>query len=201
MQTATTTTQLGPCSSSVASGSSYKFTGEERDSESGLDNFEARYLGSSLGRFMSLTTALTDQMTEPTRVTRENLIDSLRLALPGFEIKSEFAEDELGYPIFNDLARYVCDQARLGDFDEVRNALSFLELSLEGGNAYIHDLVVECLSVSFASKITFPIFISISVRSLAPLSNGTRGMNPNSGRLSGSIPSMQQKSALDVIRG
>jgi RHS repeat-associated protein len=31
----------------------YRFTGKERDSESGLDNFEARYLGSSLGRFMS----------------------------------------------------------------------------------------------------------------------------------------------------
>jgi len=31
----------------------YKFTGKERDSESALDNFEARYLGSSLGRFMS----------------------------------------------------------------------------------------------------------------------------------------------------
>ena len=31
----------------------YKFTGKERDTESGLDNFEARYLGSSLGRFMS----------------------------------------------------------------------------------------------------------------------------------------------------
>jgi RHS repeat-associated protein len=31
----------------------YKFTGKERDSESDLDNFEARYLGSSLGRFMS----------------------------------------------------------------------------------------------------------------------------------------------------
>lgn len=31
----------------------YKFTGKERDSESGLDNFEKRYYGSSLGRFMS----------------------------------------------------------------------------------------------------------------------------------------------------
>jgi RHS repeat-associated protein len=29
------------------------FTGKERDSESGLDNFEARYFGSSMGRFMS----------------------------------------------------------------------------------------------------------------------------------------------------
>jgi RHS repeat-associated protein len=30
----------------------YKFTGKERDSESGLDNFDFRYFGSSLGRFM-----------------------------------------------------------------------------------------------------------------------------------------------------
>jgi RHS repeat-associated protein len=33
--------------------SSLHFTGKERDSETGLDNFEARYFGSSLGRFMS----------------------------------------------------------------------------------------------------------------------------------------------------
>ena len=31
----------------------YKFTGKERDSESGLDNFGARYNASTLGRFMS----------------------------------------------------------------------------------------------------------------------------------------------------
>jgi RHS repeat-associated protein len=30
----------------------YKFTGKERDSESGLDSFGARHYGSSLGRFM-----------------------------------------------------------------------------------------------------------------------------------------------------
>jgi RHS repeat-associated protein len=31
----------------------HKFTGKERDSESGLDNFGLRYMGSNLGRFMS----------------------------------------------------------------------------------------------------------------------------------------------------
>ena len=31
----------------------YKFTGKERDSESGLDYMDARYYGSSMGRFMS----------------------------------------------------------------------------------------------------------------------------------------------------
>ena len=33
----------------------YKYTGKEKDSESGLDDFEARYYGSSLGRFMQTT--------------------------------------------------------------------------------------------------------------------------------------------------
>jgi RHS repeat-associated protein len=36
-----------------ATGSSHKFTGKERDTESDLDDFEARYYSSSLGRFMS----------------------------------------------------------------------------------------------------------------------------------------------------
>jgi RHS repeat-associated protein len=35
------------------SGTTHKFTGKERDFESGLDNFGARYYASSMGRFMS----------------------------------------------------------------------------------------------------------------------------------------------------
>ncbi|MGA8274002.1 MAG: RHS repeat-associated core domain-containing protein [Candidatus Sulfotelmatobacter sp.] len=31
----------------------YKFTGKERDTESGLDNFGARFYGSNIGRFMT----------------------------------------------------------------------------------------------------------------------------------------------------
>ncbi|MGH9684129.1 MAG: RHS repeat-associated core domain-containing protein [Candidatus Acidiferrales bacterium] len=34
-------------------GTTHKFTGKERDSESNLDNFEARYYSSQMGRFMS----------------------------------------------------------------------------------------------------------------------------------------------------
>ena len=37
----------------VARGCSHKFTGQERDGESGSDNFGARYFGSSMGRFLS----------------------------------------------------------------------------------------------------------------------------------------------------
>jgi hypothetical protein len=36
-------TGSGACSFSIAFRDHYKFTGKERDSESGLDNFEARY--------------------------------------------------------------------------------------------------------------------------------------------------------------
>jgi RHS repeat-associated protein len=51
MQTATAMTSPVACSSSVAFGNGYKFTGKERDAESSLDMFGARYYGSSLGRF------------------------------------------------------------------------------------------------------------------------------------------------------
>jgi hypothetical protein len=39
-------TQFGACSFSAAFRCTYKFTGKERDTESGLDMFGARYYGS-----------------------------------------------------------------------------------------------------------------------------------------------------------
>ena len=39
-------------SAAIVTTASHKFTGKERDSESGLDNFGERYFGSSFGRFM-----------------------------------------------------------------------------------------------------------------------------------------------------
>lgn len=44
----------------------YKFTGKERDGESGLDNFGARYNASSMGRFMT---------PDPIFMTKHRLID------------------------------------------------------------------------------------------------------------------------------
>jgi RHS repeat-associated protein len=46
-------THSGLCSFSVASLTHSKFNGKERDTESGLDDFPARYFTSSMGRFMS----------------------------------------------------------------------------------------------------------------------------------------------------
>jgi RHS repeat-associated protein len=53
MQLAISMTQPDACSFSVASRNRYKFTGKERDPESNLDNFGARYMASVDGRFMS----------------------------------------------------------------------------------------------------------------------------------------------------
>jgi RHS repeat-associated protein len=44
---------FGQEQSSTSDPNHYKFTGKERDTESGLDYFGARYYGSSMGRFMS----------------------------------------------------------------------------------------------------------------------------------------------------
>jgi RHS repeat-associated protein len=60
-------TQLATCSFSVAFWHHYKFTGKERDTESGLDMFGARYYGSSLGRFMT-----PDWAAKPTNVPYAN---------------------------------------------------------------------------------------------------------------------------------
>jgi RHS repeat-associated protein len=53
MLESTPTTDFGACSLSVAFWNFYKFIGKERDAESGLDNFGARYNASSMGRFMT----------------------------------------------------------------------------------------------------------------------------------------------------
>jgi RHS repeat-associated protein len=45
--------QPAACSFSAASWNSYKFTGKERDTESGLDLFGARYYSSSMARFVT----------------------------------------------------------------------------------------------------------------------------------------------------
>jgi RHS repeat-associated protein len=53
MRSATATTQLKACQFSAALQKGHKFTGKERETESGLDNFGARFNASTMGRFKS----------------------------------------------------------------------------------------------------------------------------------------------------
>ena len=61
----------------------HKFTGKERDSESGLDMFGARYYGSSLGRFMSVTMNTYVQAVTPAkRKAQRGIIKQIREVAP-----------------------------------------------------------------------------------------------------------------------
>ena len=61
----------GPCATNpgVGAGQPRKFTGKERDQETGLDYFGARYYGSKIGRFATV---------DPTMTIQENLLDPQR---------------------------------------------------------------------------------------------------------------------------
>ena len=61
----------GPCASNpgMGGGQPRKFTGKERDAETGLDYFGARYYGSKIGRFTT---------TDPAQTIAPNLIDPQR---------------------------------------------------------------------------------------------------------------------------
>ena len=70
----------------------YKFTGKERDAESGLDNFGARYFGSSLGRFMQVDPIWIkgDRMVDPQRLNLYSYVrnNPLKLTDPtGMDVK------------------------------------------------------------------------------------------------------------------
>ena len=61
----------GPCASNPGAGAGQprKFTGKERDTETGLDYFGARYYGSKIGRFTTV---------DPAYTIAENLVDPQR---------------------------------------------------------------------------------------------------------------------------
>jgi len=61
----------------------YKFTGKERDSESGLDNFGARYDASSMGRFMTPDPVFfqADMLTDPQRFNQYAYVRNSPLTL------------------------------------------------------------------------------------------------------------------------
>jgi RHS repeat-associated protein len=77
--TAIAMTYCGACSFSVAFRNGYKLTGKERDGESGLDNFGARYSASSLARFMT-----PDWAEKPTTVPYAKFGDPQSLNLYSF---------------------------------------------------------------------------------------------------------------------
>jgi hypothetical protein len=90
-----------------------------------------------------LQTALFADGTMKFNMNRETFIQALVSAVPGFKPDSDWVAESLCYPVVNDLARYVCEEADR-DGDGVESALKFLETALSQGDLYIRDLVHEC---------------------------------------------------------
>jgi RHS repeat-associated protein len=79
-----------------SAGNRYKFTGKERDSESGLDNFGARYNSSTIGRFMS-----PDWSASPTTVPYSNFANPQSLNLYSYVANNPLNRiDPLGHNWF-----------------------------------------------------------------------------------------------------
>ena len=76
----------------------YKFTGKERDAESGLDEFGARYYTSSLGRFM-----IPDWAASPTTVPYAHFGNPQSLNLYGYVVNNPLSlRDDDGHEILYD---------------------------------------------------------------------------------------------------
>jgi RHS repeat-associated protein len=127
----------------------YKFTGKERDTESGLDNFGKRYDSSSLGRFMT---------TDPVVITTERLVNPQQLNLyayvannplrfidPTGEILQCVGSADQQKQCFGDLQQVAGDAANRLSMDAKTGVVSFdtkdLDLSKNAGAALVNDLV------------------------------------------------------------
>ena len=78
-------------------------------------------------------------------ITNESLIEELRRALPQFKLNEAYVEDQLMYPIMNDLARYVVEQSEWDDENELRASLGFVERCVSEGDSYVRDVAHECI--------------------------------------------------------
>jgi RHS repeat-associated protein len=93
-----------------SSGNTYKFTGKERDAESGLDNFGARYYSSSMGRFMSV---------DPAGLLAVNFENPQTLNLYGYTMNNPLRyTDPTGMYVCKDSAK--CDSQEDKDFETAR---------------------------------------------------------------------------------
>lgn len=127
----------------------HKFTGKERDSESGLDNFGARYDSSQLGRFMS---------PDPVEITTERLKDPQQLNLyayvannplrfidPTGEILQCAGDADQQKQCFADLQQIAGDAANRLSMNAKTGVISFdtkdLDLSKNEGATLVNDLV------------------------------------------------------------
>jgi hypothetical protein len=100
-------------------------------------------------------------------ITPELLISELRQAVPHFKVDELWVEDSLLYPIINDFARYIIEQAEWEDADELRASLQLLERCISDGDPKVHELAHECVESLVSGNRTEEIKAAMGPNTLA----------------------------------
>jgi RHS repeat-associated protein len=173
----------------------YKFTGKERDAESGLDNFGKRYNASSLGRFMT---------TDPVVITTERLKNPQQLNLYAYVANNPLRfidpTGEILQCAGTDLKQCLADLQQIAGDDASRLSMDVktgvvgfdttgLDLSKNEGASLINDLVGSKNTYDFSVGPTImtdkgPVRIdklSGDLANLPTFGDQTKGPNPPSG--------------------
>jgi RHS repeat-associated protein len=147
-----TSLPYGDNESSSGSCSNYSpmhFTGKMRDTESNLDDFDARYYSSQWGRFMSPddVTITPERLTNPQQLNLYAYVanNPLRYIDPTGEILQCVGNADSQKQCFSDLQQIAGDAANRLSMDAKTGVVSFdtkgLDLSKNEGAALVNDLV------------------------------------------------------------
>jgi RHS repeat-associated protein len=132
-----------------------RFTSKERDAETGLDYFGARYYSGAQGRFMSVdpVTITTERMLDPQQLNayayvRNNPIRLIDPTGKTLTLSGDMAADKA------ELCRIAGDACDMIAIDEKTGVVSFntegLDLTKNAGAALINDLVQSKANYGFA---------------------------------------------------
>jgi RHS repeat-associated protein len=177
-----------------SSGNRYKFTGKERDSESGLDNFGARYDASSLGRFMTTDPVVitTERLTNPQQLNLYAYVanNPLRYIDPTGEILQCVGSGDQQKQCFAHLQQIAGDAANRLSLDAKTGVVTFdttgLDLNKNAGGALVNDLVSSKNTYDFSIGPTVntdkgPVKIDYITANLPTFGDQPKGSNPPAG--------------------
>jgi RHS repeat-associated protein len=137
-----------------SSGNHYKFTGKERDSESGLDDFGARYYASTMGRFMTTDPVVVtpDRLRDPQQLNQYAYVrnNPLRLVDPTGEILQLSGNTAADYNNLCEIAGDACDRITVNKDGTVSFNTEGLDLSKNEGAALINNLVESKSTFDFS---------------------------------------------------
>jgi len=175
----------------------YKFTGKERDQESGNDYFGARYYASSMGRFLSADPVVItpERLANPQQLNLYAYVanNPLRFIDPTGEILQCVGDAKSQSQCFSDLQQIAGDAANRLSMDAKTGVVSFdtkdLDMSKNEGASLVNNLVGSKNTFDFSVGPTImtdkgPVRIdkiSVDLANLPTFGDQPKSGNPPSG--------------------